>query len=392
MIRKFSGFLMVGLGLVVAIAFLHQTLIVQADSKKLEFLGQATFPTGSLFEQTEIGGLSGITYNPDLDVYYVISDDRGEKTPPRFYTLKIDVKSGLQPKVNPDAEPSASKGSFDETLVNIQTATFLRDRQGQLLPAYTADPEGIAFAGESVFISSEGDVVRNIPPFIKEFSLAGQELQDLPIPTKFLTSADDKNFGTRNNLALESLTLTPSKTSLFTATEGALIQDGEPATPKQGSPSRIIHYDLNTGKPDREYIYQSEPIAVLSDLDQEFKVSGLVELLALDETRFLSLERSFSISAGNVIQLFKVSLDDADQVQGIDRLQDQITQFSPVHKTPWLNLNSLGLTLDNVEGMTFGPELPDGRRSLILVSDNNFNPIQVTQILLFAVPPEDLMF
>ena len=34
--------------------------------------------------------------------------------------------------------------------------------------------------------------------------------------------------------------------------------------------------------------------------------------------------------------------------------------------------------------MTFGPDLPDGRRSLILVSDNNFSPAAFTQFLLFA--------
>ena len=50
-----------------------------------------------------------------------------------------------------------------------------------------------------------------------------------------------------------------------------------------------------------------------------------------------------------------------------------------------MNLDALGIPLDNVEGMTFGPSLPDGRRSLILVSDNNFSPAAFTQFLLFAV-------
>jgi hypothetical protein len=35
--------------------------------------------------------------------------------------------------------------------------------------------------------------------------------------------------------------------------------------------------------------------------------------------------------------------------------------------------------------MTFGPELPDGRRTLVLVSDDNFSETQVTQFLAFAV-------
>ena len=43
-----------------------------------------------------------------------------------------------------------------------------------------------------------------------------------------------------------------------------------------------------------------------------------------------------------------------------------------------------GLTLDNIEGMTLGPRLPDGSRALLLVSDNNFTPGQVSQFLLFS--------
>jgi hypothetical protein len=56
-----------------------------------------------------------------------------------------------------------------------------------------------------------------------------------------------------------------------------------------------------------------------------------------------------------------------------------------VQKSLLLNLDTLGIPLDNVEGMTFGPRLPDGRRSLILVSDNNFSPMAFTQFLLFGV-------
>ena len=41
--------------------------------------------------------------------------------------------------------------------------------------------------------------------------------------------------------------------------------------------------------------------------------------------------------------------------------------------------------LDNLEGITLGPPLPDGRQSVVLVSDNNFNRRQVTQVLVFEM-------
>jgi hypothetical protein len=37
--------------------------------------------------------------------------------------------------------------------------------------------------------------------------------------------------------------------------------------------------------------------------------------------------------------------------------------------------------------MTWGPALPNGNRSLILVSDNNFSSRQITQLLAFEVIP-----
>jgi len=35
--------------------------------------------------------------------------------------------------------------------------------------------------------------------------------------------------------------------------------------------------------------------------------------------------------------------------------------------------------------MTFGPNLADGRQTLVMVSDNNFNPGQFTQFVLLAL-------
>ena len=54
-------------------------------------------------------------------------------------------------------------------------------------------------------------------------------------------------------------------------------------------------------------------------------------------------------------------------------------------KTLLLALDDLGIPLDNIEGMVIGSNLPDGRRSLVLVSDNNFAATRFTQFLLFAL-------
>jgi hypothetical protein len=43
--------------------------------------------------------------------------------------------------------------------------------------------------------------------------------------------------------------------------------------------------------------------------------------------------------------------------------------------------------VDNLEGISLGPVLPNGHASLVLVSDDNFGKDQVTQLLLFELIP-----
>ncbi|OZH53845.1 PEP-CTERM exosortase interaction domain protein [Hydrocoleum sp. CS-953] len=339
--------------------------MTQATIPQITFLGEVNFPTGLTFKNTEVGGLSGITYNPDQQIYYAISDDRSSKAPARFYTLKIDLE--------------ADKIS-EETVTFIDVTTLLNET-GKSFPPLTLDPEGITFTGTNLLISSEGDRERQIQPFIRKFSLAGKQLRNLPIPEKFLIQADS---GIRNNMALENLTITPSQKYLFTATENALVQDGAAANISTGSPCRILKYDLIKGQPEKEFLYITEPITSTSNSLGGLKTNGLVELIALDDTHLLSLERSFSLDTGNVIKLFQVDLSEADNIQQINSLNSKLTNISPVQKELLLDFSNLELISDNIEGMTFGPILADGRRSLILVSDNNFNHLQVTQVLIFS--------
>jgi len=37
--------------------------------------------------------------------------------------------------------------------------------------------------------------------------------------------------------------------------------------------------------------------------------------------------------------------------------------------------------------VTFGPDLPNGHKSLLFVADNNFSPLEKMQLLLFEIIP-----
>ncbi|MGP1374982.1 MAG: phytase [Almyronema sp.] len=340
----------------------------------IEFLGEVNFATGLQFGGTEIGGLSGITYDAARNVFYALSDDRSSNA--RFYTLGIDL----------------SDGSLEAGDVQFQAVTFLQTATGDRFANGVLDPEGIALTSwGTVFIASEGDANQGIAPFVNEFSLTGQQIRELPVPDLFFPTADQSS-GIRNNLAFESLTLSPDQRFLYTATENALFQDGPQADVDTGSLSRLLKYDLVTGEPVEQFVYEVGAVPEPPNPADAFRTNGLVELLAIDNNgTFLALERGFSVGEGNTVKLYEVNTQGALDVSSQSDLfwEAEGIPFEidpPVQKRLLLDIEAdLGIAPDNLEGIALGPKLADGRQSFVIVSDNNFSPTQTTQFLSFAL-------
>lgn len=103
-----------------------------------------------------------------------------------------------------------------------------------------------------------------------------------------------------------------------------------------------------------------------------------------DATRYLVMERSFVTGVGNSVRIYEINTSGATDVKDVDSLAGR--KVRPVHKKLLADLGGLGLsTVDNVEGLTWGPRLPSGERSLVLVSDDNFSATQVSQLITLAV-------
>jgi hypothetical protein len=348
-----------------ALIALATTLAVAAPAAatgkhlQLQFRGEATLPTGTTFEGTTVGGLSSITYDSLRGVYYTVSDDPGQFQPVRFYTVALDARDGRL---------TTGDVSFKDV-----TTLLAPDGRPYPFPPMSVDPEGLALTRDRrLILTSEGVPAGLIDPFVRRYSLDGEFLRSLPVPQAFLVTPDQSS-GVRPNLGFESAGVTRNGRFLFTASENALYQDGPAATVADGSPARILRYDLRTGRPDRQWFYETDAVAEPPVPPTAFSVNGVVELLPLGHDHLIAMERSFSVGApgtGNTIKLYDVRLSG---------------KHSPARKTLLLNLDDLGIPLDNVEGLTFGPRLRDGRRSVVLVSDNNFAPSQFTQFLLFAV-------
>jgi hypothetical protein len=337
----------------------------------IEFLGEYQFPKDLKFDKVPVGGLSGLTYDRQQNLFYAVSDDRSVQGPARFYTLKVTT----------DANARLPK-------VDILKATILKDASGQPYQSGTIDPEAIALTPQdTLLISSEGDRANGLPPTIGEYDLASGQLKNLvKLPDRYLPDKENQR-GVQNNLAFESLTLAPYGSAgeplhLFLATESPLIQD-KPATAAKAeeriAKNRWLHYLLGAQSgPLADYGYKLEapPLGAIEH--------GLSEIQALDgQGHFLALERSLSL-LGFKIKIFQTTTGGATDVS-------QVPSLAKTNSPSWMpkklvyDLTDLKIPLDNIEAMAIGPRLPDGSNLLLLASDDNFNRLQIDQMLLFKL-------
>ncbi len=368
-----------------------------AQAQALQYIGQQIVPSGAQFQGTTVGGLSGIDYVAANGRYLAISDDRSGFNPARYYELSLDLAQFVR---------SANPGQAG---VAFQSVTTILDAAGLPFASNTLDPEGIRYnaAAGTLVWSNEGQRaaagLQN--PTVREMSTSGGYLRDYAVPVTFnpagsVAGTTPGDSGIRNNLAFESLTFSTDGRTLYTATENALVQDGTAAAPGVPSPSRILSFDTATGAAGAQWVYEVDPVALPPSPAGGFATNGLVELLAIGDRQFVAVERSFAVGAatpgvgpnglptGNTIRLYFVDASGATDVSGLPSLAG--ASYTPASKTLLLDLSTLQhddgtpLALDNIEGITWGPEF-NGKPTLVLVSDNNFGATQFTQFLALSV-------
>jgi endonuclease/exonuclease/phosphatase family metal-dependent hydrolase len=344
------------------------TTLAAAAELTVELLAETNLPGDLEVDRTRVGGLSGLTYDPGCDLFYAISDDRGSLAPPRFYTLKIRFDG-------------------EDVEATVLGATLLRDADGAPFARGDIDPEALALtAGGTLFLASEGVPHRGIDPLVGRFGLGGSLNGTQGLPKHFLPDADGTR-GVRDNLGFEGLAVSPDGSRLFAAAENALLQDGPAADLDLGSPTRLLEIELSSGRPVAEYLYEVGSVPDEPRPATAFRTNGISEILALDNERLLVLERSFSVGVGNTVRIYLVNLQGAADIRDIDSLSDMDDpKPAPLAKVLVADIGELGVEPDNIEGMALGPDLDDGRRLLVLISDNNFQPsVQTNQVLLLAV-------
>jgi len=369
-------------------AFLISILIVSCASQRtitltnqsqLKFIGEYDVPYNKKFQNTTVGGLSGIDYDFKRQIYYLVSDDRSAIDPARFYSAKIflnekgidsvrfvSVKNMLQP--NGSVYPNSKQNPF-----------------------HVPDPEAMRYNAKTkqLFWSSEGErIVRKDAlilenPAVNIISTAGKYIDSFILPSNLYIQSIQK--GPRQNGVFEGFTFTEDYKKLLVSVEEPLYEDGPRAGLNDSSAwIRMIKFDIKTRRPEAQYAYQIDPVAYPANPPDAFKINGVPDILAINDHQLIVVERSFSSGRKPcTIKVYLTELNGASDVSKISSLKKE--QFNPVSKKLLLNMDDLGFYTDNIEGVTFGPELPNGHRTLLFVSDNNFSKEEITQFLLFEI-------
>ena len=283
------------------------------------------------------GGFSAATYRADRDELWLLSDS----------SLGQFVGwSGL--------------GKLGKSPLRPLGVVSLRSGKGATLPE-SMDGEGLVLQGERAWVASEGRRIPERPPQLLRFDRRSGELElAIPLPAEWQPAPGQ---GLDSNQGPESLTLLQRQGKpavLLMAAESALLQD----PPGQ---VRVLGWSLGTsmespaGDPK-----PLQPLRLPQGDDW-----GLTDLLAQPETSneapLLGLQRRFQ------------SPDQWSNRLVLYPLPQPITPgANPAALSPLMSwdLKAIGLSPDNWEAITPGPPLEDGRPTLLLVSDDNFNPLQ----------------
>lgn len=279
----------------------------------------------------QIGELSGITYAGE-DQYYVVSDTNGSIAP---LTIRIDPETA--------------------SITQAQLGTPVRYEGLQ-------DLEDIAFdaSNASLWVCSEQD------QSISRLSIDGQKIG--AFTTRFTIAK------TRPNLGLESLALTPSGSSLWTANEEALHTDGAVSSDTEGTVVRLQKMSKD-GSSRQELFYVTDPHMGNKNLLKRAQ-SGVSGLVALPDGKLIVMERAFG---GHAIPAFRIRL------YLVDTNVTATGDGTPA-KVEKKRLAEIQSARANYEGITLGPKLANGDHALVLVSDNGGSSLATQRLMVVRLP------
>jgi len=342
----------------------------------VSYLNSQYFSTSEFFDKHKVGGLSAVAYNDKDNSVYLVSDDQGIHGPSRV--LKGVIIS--------------SDGSH----MSIKLKENILFRRNKKL-----DAEGLQIDKDGNLIVSSETLDRDSETLLRRFSTDGDLIDELTTPDEYLKKFEtiERDYSYTYNQRIRTNSLNPFAKPSYRYERKTEDRTRKESIQKQG----ILEnkgFEALTFSSTKEFLYVANEQALAQDKDSVrisklkakdddfervasylYKIdkgdgNGLVEIVEIEDNILLALERRYDSRLSKVIaNIYKVDLTTAKANKALKKELfldlDDLIDYLPA-----------GLQkIDNIEGMGLGPKLANGSRSLILVSDNNFNRSQKTQII-----------
>lgn len=329
------------------------------------------------------GGLSAMDYTGQGNRFWLLSDrgagDGAVDYPCRVHLAELFVKNGVIQWKLVDTKlfhwPDGV-GLSGSSAVAQSDATLPKGKHWRGF-----DPEGLR-------VTEDGNLVitDEYGPHVVIATPEGEIIKELAVPSSFHfgASGDDQGpAGVSPNRGLESLAITADGSTMLAVAQSPLIQDCVfNGRWYEGSHCRCLIMD-NQGMVSRQVDYRLHK-----------RSNGISEALAIDSDRFLLLERDGKKGReAKQKRIFLADFRNATDLRDRPHLPagDGPTDFVSAAETLVIDLvdPKFGLAGDQMpekpEGMCWGEPLPDGRRTLWVCCDNDFNPAIQSEIFCFAV-------
>ncbi|HYQ66874.1 esterase-like activity of phytase family protein [Actinophytocola sp.] len=162
--------------------------------------------------------------------------------------------------------------------------------------------------------------------------------------------------GIRDGGGVAGLTLNPTGTLVISALSAPLLQDG-------ASTVRVSFANRSSGTVLSQLAYEL-------DAAPRHGTNELAEILTVDATHYLVLEHAVDSRGRDSVRLYEATTVGARSVLSYDSVVG--ATYTPMTKRLLADFSDLDLPrVTNLSGMTWGPVLTTGERTLVLVSDDD---------------------
>ncbi len=382
-------------------------------------------PDGTTPNQNRLGGFgSDLFYDNANNVWYGLVD-RG----PGGGLIEFETRvEKFRMDVNPSSGAISNFQLLDTIKFSNASGAYNGLNPGLLngnksVLGNSLDPEGLVVnkTNGHFFVADE------YGPSVIEFDHTGSFVRQFTTPANLIPTqpdgpdagtAPDLNYvdgrptitkGRQDNRGFEGLTISDDGSKMYAVLQDPLVNEGtaaegtEQTEGRRSRNVRIVEFDVATGEATKQVIYQLEARADINartpgtgvndfSATQQGRSIGVSAILAMGGDKFLILERdnrgigvdpennALPIGSKRIYQIDISGATDVSAISlaGSNNLPAGVT---PVSKTLYIDIQAALLAanlpvFEKYEGLMFGPTLGNGRRSLMVASDND---VSVTQ-------------